>query len=1067
MKTFYNRIVLCILFIASGFGASAQLAATPYSVDMTVHYGTIGGIDLTGYVTYEVYVNFTTADSYLLSVFGEEDPNTDCIFDTDTVTYFNFPCGLFQFETETEYGNTNNCLWQFNIPNQQAAEFDSYITIGHQCGSDISVDIPVNIGFCPEWVDNFEGPLNGNNFDGGSFFWDGWAVSVAPAYSATQSVSRAGSDLRVKIAQFTSCGGFNGCFNISYKTPSQVGTTQFEFEYGICMDIPHPCIDFPLDATPTVTNPACFGDDSQIVIADGGFGNVDYSLYSGTNITSGTLVNSYNNQLSGLTITGTDDGSYYYTMIDSVGCRDTSAVFTIVEPTELIFEPELLQGILCFGDQDGLIDLVCSGGTAPVTITSNGGGNYACGDQLSNLNCGNYTLIASDANDCAVNIPINIVCPTELVIDLESTDIPCYNYDDGTITGPVTGGTGLITAILTLGADVIETQTGTGTLNVNFDNLDGGVYQVEIFDANGCGETLDFTIIEPDAVQVTPTVTDVNCFNVCNGSVVFDIQGGTGPFDQEVNNAVGATANPNALCDGLHTYTITDANGCDLNGEFEVLQPLEMSYTVAPTAASCFAICDGVIEVTNVAGGLGGYEYSIVPNAGFCAAPCAGTSANYSNLCAGTYTVNITDIAGCVKPITNIVVAGPQELSIQLNPTNVSCFGFADGQVVVTSTGGTGNVQMIPTNLALPTTIIDLAPGTYTYTIEDANGCIDEEDVIITEPDLLVTTLTSTNDVSCGGACDGSLIYAVVGGTTPYSYELLPIGTTGAVNGTIGLLCAEDYQLVVSDNNDCVSTLDFTIEEPPLLTIDFNLNAPTCTGMFDGTAIVEVGGGTGELTTFISPEDAFNVTDNGDGTFAIDSLGEGTVTVELIDEVGCIIEEDFEVIPDIITDMVLSTFSSPETCWDTQDGTATVAVQNGNLPISYLWNDTEEQITPTAIGLTSNETYTVTVTDDIGCTLDAFILVEPTIGCFYISTGITPNGDGSNDFWVIGGLEYFPLSTVNVFNRWGQLVFSSTGYNTPWDGRYEGEPLPVADYYFVIEYDSTKDPILGTVTIKY
>jgi gliding motility-associated-like protein len=1067
MKTFYKSIVLSLLLIFAGNGAYAQLAATPYSVDMTVHYGTIGGIDLTGYVTYEVYVNFTTEDSYLLSIFGEEDPNTDCVFDTDTVTYFNFPCGLFQFESESEFGNTNNCLWSFNVPGFEAAEFDSYMTLGHECGADINVDIPVNIGFCPEWVQSFEGPFNGNNFDGGSFFWDGWAVSVAPAYDPVNSVSRAGSDLRVKIAQFTSCGGFNGCFNISYKEANQVGTNQSEYEYNICMEIPHPCIDFPLDTDPLVTNPACFGDDSEIVIADGGFGNVDYSLYSGTNITSGTLVSTYIDELTGLTLTGTDAGSYYYTMIDSVGCRDTSAVFTIVEPTELIFQPELVQGILCFGEQNAAIDLICSGGTAPVTITSNGSGNYACGDQLTDLSCGNYTLIATDANDCSVNSPINIVCPEELIIELSSSDIPCYNYDNGSITGTATGGTGLITAVLTFGPDVWETQTGTGTLIIDFQDLDGGDYQVAITDANGCGETFDFTIIEPAAVEVTATVTDVNCFNVCNGSVVFDIQGGTGPFDQVVTDPAGAVANPNALCDGLHNYTITDANGCDLNGEFEVLQPLEISYTVTPTGASCFAICDGQIEVTDVAGGLDGYEYTIVPNAGFCEAPCSGPSANYTNLCAGTYTINITDIAGCVKPITNIVVAGPAELIIQLNPTNVSCFGFADGQVVVTSTGGTGDVNMIPTNMALPTTITALAPGTYTYTIQDGNGCIDEEDVIITEPDLLVTTLTSTNDVSCGGACDGTLVYEVTGGTTPYAYELLPDGTTGAVNGTIGLLCAADYQLIVTDNNDCISNLDFTIAEPPLLNIDFNLNAPTCTGMTDGTAVVIVSGGTGALTAFIGPEDEFNLTDNGDGSFAIDSLGEGTVTVELIDEVGCIIEDEFEIIPDIITDMVLSTFSSPESCWNMLDGTATVAVQNGNLPISYLWNDSEEQITPTAIGLTSNEIYTVTVTDDIGCTLDAFVLVEPTIGCFFISTGITPNGDGSNDFWVIGGLEYFPDATVDVFNRWGQQVFSSKGYNNPWDGRLEGELLPVADYYFIIEYDKTKDPILGTVTIKY
>ncbi|MFM1930899.1 MAG: hypothetical protein RL226_202, partial [Bacteroidota bacterium] len=78
-----------------------------------------------------------------------------------------------------------------------------------------------------------------------------------------------------------------------------------------------------------------------------------------------------------------------------------------------------------------------------------------------------------------------------------------------------------------------------------------------------------------------------------------------------------------------------------------------------------------------------------------------------------------------------------------------------------------------------------------------------------------------------------------------------------------------------------------------------------------------------------------------------------------------------------------------------------------------------------------------------------------------------PNGDGANDEWVIGGLEFFPSSSVQIFNRWGQLLFESKGYPNRWDGTYNGNILPIADYYYVITYDNSKDPITGTVTIKY
>jgi gliding motility-associated-like protein len=80
---------------------------------------------------------------------------------------------------------------------------------------------------------------------------------------------------------------------------------------------------------------------------------------------------------------------------------------------------------------------------------------------------------------------------------------------------------------------------------------------------------------------------------------------------------------------------------------------------------------------------------------------------------------------------------------------------------------------------------------------------------------------------------------------------------------------------------------------------------------------------------------------------------------------------------------------------------------------------------------------------------------------------LTPNGDGFNDDWVIGGLEFFPTALVQVYNRWGQLLFESRGYNQRWDGTWNGRLVSVADYYYVITYDVNRDPLTGTVTVKY
>ncbi|MFM7815279.1 MAG: gliding motility-associated C-terminal domain-containing protein, partial [Flavobacteriales bacterium] len=421
---------------------------------------------------------------------------------------------------------------------------------------------------------------------------------------------------------------------------------------------------------------------------------------------------------------------------------------------------------------------------------------------------------------------------------------------------------------------------------------------------------------------------------------------------------------------------------------------------------------------------------------------------------------------GCTKQVSNIQVGTPAPINIELSGQNITCFGFDNGEISVNTSGGTDPIVITPSNQQSPFTFTDLAPGTYVYTITDANGCTDTDEYTLTEPELLTSATAEIIDVTCGGLCDGQMDYTVAGGTAPYAFFLIPTGQIGVANGNINSLCANDYQMVITDFNECVDTLEFAVVEPAPLTITYDVDSPTCTGMFDGSAEVLVSGGTGPLDLTISPDDTDILVINESLTI-INNVGEESIYFELRDSVGCRILDTLVVVPDIITDMVLTLYSSPETCWNMVDGTATVAVQNGNWPITYLWDDELAQITASATGLASNQEYTVIVTDDIGCTLSATVAVDDTDGCFFIANAITPNGDGSNDTWVLGGLEFYPSCKINVFNRWGQLVYSSTGYSAPWNGTYQGELLPVADYYFTIDYAADKEVIMGTVTIKY
>jgi gliding motility-associated-like protein len=86
--------------------------------------------------------------------------------------------------------------------------------------------------------------------------------------------------------------------------------------------------------------------------------------------------------------------------------------------------------------------------------------------------------------------------------------------------------------------------------------------------------------------------------------------------------------------------------------------------------------------------------------------------------------------------------------------------------------------------------------------------------------------------------------------------------------------------------------------------------------------------------------------------------------------------------------------------------------------------------------------------------------------CFFIPSVFTPNNDGFNDTWFIEGMWQYPNCVVKVFNRWGQKLFESKGYSTPWDGTAEGNDCPVADYYYIIDLQNNTRVLTGTITIK-
>ena len=144
-------------------------------------------------------------------------------------------------------------------------------------------------------------------------------------------------------------------------------------------------------------------------------------------------------------------------------------------------------------------------------------------------------------------------------------------------------------------------------------------------------------------------------------------------------------------------------------------------------------------------------------------------------------------------------------------------------------------------------------------------------------------------------------------------------------------------------------------------------------------------------------------------------------------------------------------------------GTSTVVSVTGGAV--YSWDNGLGVGESFEVSPTETTTYIVT-SDENGCITNDTLIISMETNCFEVPNVFTPNGDGTNDVWVIHGLETYPDVTVKVFNRWGDSVFESdAGYTEPWDGTYNGTDSPSATYYYIIVLGDDEDGISGTINI--
>ncbi|HRP39175.1 MAG TPA: gliding motility-associated C-terminal domain-containing protein [Chitinophagales bacterium] len=555
-----------------------------------------------------------------------------------------------------------------------------------------------------------------------------------------------------------------------------------------------------LVVTSSHTNVTCFGlNDGTLTINVSG-GTQPYS-YLGNSIPVGAS-----------TLPSFSPNTYTAIIIDANNCSDTITE-TITEPTQLTLGEQHIDAS-CFGNNNGSIDVTVNGGTPTYTYHWN---DSTTTEDRATLTQGNYSITVTDANNCTATISATINEPAGVPLSVSAADANCFGANGSATASPSVGqspytyqwsagnsttaiaalpaGNYTVTSTATdgckqIGSFAIAEPTqisitntsnnlkcngdnsgsikvsasgGVGNLsftwNPNVSSTDSasqlaaGTYNIIVTDGNNCTSTNTVTLNEPTTLQLTAFPTATTCNGLSDGSILSNATGGTPTFTytatNNTNNYTSANGIFSNLAAGVYTVVATDVNGCTVSAALTINEPTAVSYTLNNTDATCYRYSDGIIEVIP-SGGTPGYR---LLRDGM----DSSTSGIYTNLAAGSYYIEVTDMNGCSATFTTqisqpdsiILSATPNPLSTPLgNPMDINVTSNQAGNIIYSWLPQTGlNCYDCDNPIFNGISSIE-----YTVLVTTANGCTASVPLSATVvPDYTVYTpnfFTPNNDGS-------------------------------------------------------------------------------------------------------------------------------------------------------------------------------------------------------------------------------------------------------------------------------------------------------------------------------
>ncbi|MFN0014144.1 MAG: T9SS type A sorting domain-containing protein [Saprospiraceae bacterium] len=679
----------------------------------------------------------------------------------------------------------------------------------------------------------------------------------------------------------------------------------------------------PFTAEANVNHVSCngAGDGAILLIINGGSG-LTYMWSTGATTAD----------LSDL-----DAGTYTVTITDMQGC---SAVVegTIDEPEELGIGA-MVTNVSCFGRSDGSMAIDVNGGVLPYSYEWSTG---STDQNLSGLAAGTYTATVTDGNGCLGISTDEVTQPTVLQLSLTAANADCNGASTGGILSTTSGGT-----------PSYDFAWSTGDTGEHLVGVPAGTYTLTLTDSNGCTQSASSSVGEPSAIIASATTTAAGCAGATNGSISVMVSGGNPGYMYSWSNGP-STPNQSNVASGTYTLTITDGSGCASTISATVGQNSTLMTSATATPADCFGEPTGSASA-QASGGTPGYTFRWSNGA---------MAAAISDLFPSTYTVTVTDNVGCTQA-TTVVVAQPAQLLAGGVWTALPC-STTVGTVVLTVSGGTPGYMYLWSNNMTTKNLENIAPGVYTVTATDANGCTVVSSNLVVQPPAPLKLISDFEQNSCPGVMPvlGNLYLEVTGGTGGYTF----LWSNGSTDQILLDVPAGPYTVTVTDGAGCTAvrenTLFFYIQPWNTST---SVTSVSCNGGNNGSVALSVAGSVGPMYTYLWSNNAT--------VKNLNNVPAGIYTVTITDEIGCTRTETALVgQPDVLAASVNT--SAPVTCPGRSDGQASMIVGGGTPGYTYLWSNGGTGLQDANLPAGQNS---FTATDASGCKTTATVTIdEPT-----------------------------------------------------------------------------------------